>query len=59
MKLTPKEKEICEKYSKQDETGHVRCRKCPLCICDSYYAGLECYATIDGRTAEAKRLKRY
>lgn len=58
MKLTEKEKEICKKYGKQDKEGNVHCGDCPLNILDSYY-GLECYATIDGRTKEAKELKRY
>jgi hypothetical protein len=56
MKLTPKEQEICDKYRERDETGLVRCYKCPLCI-NHHYA--ECYATIDGRTKEARKLKRY
>lgn len=59
MKLTPKEQAICDEYSQYDEDGRVRCHECPLNICDSYIQGLECYATIDGRTAEAKALKRY
>lgn len=59
MKLTPIEQEICAKYSAYDETGHVHCNECPLNICNSYILGLECYATIDGRTKEAKELKRY
>lgn len=59
MKLTPKEQEICEEYSKHGEDGRVRCHECPLNICDSVFLGLACYATIDGRTAEAKKLKRY
>lgn len=56
MKLTPKEQEICDKYSAYDKTGHTRCSKCPLCINHRY---AECYATIDGRTKEARELKRY
>lgn len=56
MKLTPKEQEICDKYSAYDETGHVRCSKCPLCINPRY---AECYSTIDGRMEEARELKRY
>ena len=58
MKLTPKEQEICDKYSAYDETEHVQCRKCPLAIREGYY-NCECYATIDGRTKEARELKRY
>lgn len=56
MKLTPKEQEICDKYSAYDETGHVQCKKCPL-VLDAKYC--ECYAAIDGRTKEARDLKRY
>lgn len=56
MKLTPKEQEMCDKYSAYDETGHVQCRKCPLNL-DTKYC--ECYVTLDGRTKEAKELKRY
>lgn len=58
MKLTPKEQEICDKYSAYDETGHVHCIECPLAIRKEYY-NFECYVTIDGRTKEAKELKRY
>ena len=59
MKLTEKEKEICERYSARDETGHVHCNECPLNI--GYPARWEfmCYAIIDGRTSEARGLKRY
>ena len=56
MKLTENEQKICDEYSKLDETGHVHCDACPLVI-DGYY--LLCYANIDGRTKEAKNLKRY
>lgn len=59
MKLTPTEQAICDKYLAYDETGHVHCNECPLNICNSYVQGFECYATIDGRTKEAKGLKRY
>lgn len=59
MKLTEKEKEICEKYSKPDKEGYVQCDKCPLNLCNDFYFGLECYATIDGRSVTAKNLKRY
>lgn len=58
MKLTPKEQEICDKYSAHDEEGYVHCSECPLSICNNYMCGLECYATIDGRTREAKKLVR-
>ena len=56
MKLTPAEKAICQKYSAYDKSGHVRCNLCPLMISEYY---LLCYANIDGRTREAKELKRY
>lgn len=56
MKLTKYEQEICEKFSAYDETGHVHCSACPLAI-DTRY--LVCYSTIDGRTKEAKQLKRF
>ena len=29
MLRTNKEREICREYSAYDETGHVRCNKCP------------------------------
>lgn len=56
MKLTPKEKAICRHYSKRRKDGKVHCYECPLAIDHSV---CECYATIDGRTKEAKELKRY
>lgn len=59
MKLTPKEKEICNEYGKRDEDGFVHCHECPLNLSNGFIYWLECYATIDGRTAEAKKLKRY
>lgn len=59
MKLTPKEQEICDKYSSYDETGHVHCTECPLTLDIKYCEYCECYATIDGRTKEARELKRY
>ena len=59
MKLTPKEQAICDEYSAVREDGFVRCHECPLNICNNYMQGLECYATIDGRTREAKALKRW
>ena len=30
MITNEKERKICEKYSSYDDTGHVRCDKCPL-----------------------------
>ena len=59
MKLTHKEQEICNEYSKRDEEGYVHCPECPLNICNNIFYRLECYATCDGRTAMAKKLKRY
>lgn len=56
MKLTEKEKQICKKYQKRGKNGLVNCYSCPLVIS---HAACECYATIDGRTKEAKQLKRY
>lgn len=57
MKLTAKEQEICDKYGARDKiTGKVRCAECPLSIDHRLCI---CYANIDGRTAEAKGLKRY
>ncbi len=58
MKLTPKEKEICRKFSARDKDGYVHCHDCPLSIPGGPY-DCTCYANIDGRTAEAKQLKRY
>lgn len=55
MKLTPKEKEICKIYKARDKDGYVHCKECPLVI-RPY--DLICYANIDGRTKEAKELKR-
>ena len=28
--LTERDKRTCDKYSRQDETGHVNCQSCPL-----------------------------
>lgn len=62
MKLTANEKKVCKKYSEYDETCHVNCCECPLMIHppmkDGYCMGV-CYANIDGRTKEAKKLNRY
>ena len=57
MKLTPKEQKICDEYSKFDEKEKkVHCGDCPLNIDHQLCI---CYANIDGRTSEAKQLKRY
>ena len=62
MKLTETEREICNTYGRQDETGHVQCDRCPLNLAgEPEFFGLgplACYATIDGRTRIAKGLKR-
>ena len=55
MKLTPEENEICKEYGARDKDGYVHCNECPLVI-RPY--DLICYANIDGRTKEAKELKR-
>lgn len=55
MKLTKKEKEICDKYKQRDERGLVRCHECPLAIDNRMEL---CYATADGRTW-SKKVKRY
>lgn len=57
MKLTETEKRICETYRQYDSDGFLHCCDCPLNVIDGF--GLECYATIDGRSTQAKRLKRY
>jgi len=59
MILTAQEIKICEKYSKRDEEGYVHCMECPLNLGHSLYSGFECYATIDGRTARARKLERH
>lgn len=59
MKLTVKEQEICDQYGARDDDGYVHCADCPLCISNNFWQGLECYATIDGRTSEARKLKRW
>lgn len=56
MKLTAKEKEICKKYSRRDDSGFVNCFECPLVLDHKYH---ECYANVDGRTELARSLKRY
>ena len=58
MKLTEKEKAICKKYSARDEEGLVHCNECPLSIGTPETWDFTCYANIDGRTAEARALKR-
>ena len=47
MLTNDRERKICEKYSKEDRTGHVHCNECPLrkgfgtydfrCKANSYY----------------------
>lgn len=32
MKLTKKEKKICNKYRKRDKEGFVHCRECPFAV---------------------------
>ena len=56
MKLTKAEQAICDKYSKRDGNNKVHCSECPLVIS---VRDCECYATIDGRTKEAKELPRF
>ena len=56
MKLTPAEQAICDKYTKKWADGYIHCSECPLLV-DPY--DLLCYKNIDGRTKEAKQLKRY
>lgn len=56
MKLTSVEQQICDKFKQSDSDGNVHCRECPLAI-DTF--ACICYANIDGRTTEAKALKRY
>ena len=58
MKLTSGEKKVCDEYNRQDETGHVRCFECPLNL-STGRRDFTCYANIDGRTSEARGLKRY
>lgn len=58
MKLTKNEKAICKKYRKKDKEGLVHCNECPLNIGNAKIWDHTCYANIDGRTAEARMLKR-
>ena len=32
MLTNDKDRRTCEKYSAQDETGHVHCHECPLVV---------------------------
>lgn len=57
MKLTENEQKICDEYSKRDAEGFVHCQECPLNISENRWDAI-CYANIDGRTKEAKELKR-
>lgn len=63
MKLTDGEKKICEEYSKQDPvTKLVGCSNCPLALHKQdplLWEYLDCYANIDGRSKEARHLKRF
>ena len=59
MELTDKEKDICKRYSARDEQGYVHCAECPLRLPTTEIYTVNCYAIIDGRTKEAKELKRY
>ena len=58
MDLTENEKAICREYSKRDEEGFVHCYECPLSLGDPNEYDFTCYANIDGRTKEARELKR-
>ena len=62
MKLTPKEQDICDAFSKRDKEGNVHCVDCPLNLVGtefSDYMSTPCYATVDGRWAISKKLSRY
>lgn len=59
MELTDKEKDICRKYSTRDKHGYVHCMNCPLRLSTNEINTVNCYAIIDGRTKEAKELKRF
>ena len=56
MKLTEREKEICEEYGKRGADGYTNCWRCPLVIDQ---LDCICYANVDGRTRIAKKQKRY
>lgn len=58
MKLTENEKVICREYGKRDAEGLVHCCDCPLSLGNPQAHDFSCYANIDGRTKEAKELKR-
>lgn len=58
MKLTENEKAICKKYQKRDKEGLVHCNECPLSVGNPAQWDFTCYANIDGRTTEARKLKR-
>ena len=54
-----------QKYSARDEKGLVHCNECPLNVGQTLYLtgdtaewDFTCYANIDGRTTEARALKR-
>lgn len=36
MRLTQEEKEICRKYSTQDQNGKYHCPECPLRLSDRF-----------------------
>lgn len=55
VKLTENEQKICDEYSRYRKDGKVNCSQCPLMISRR---DLLCYATIDGRTKEARKLER-
>ena len=59
MELTDKEKDICKRYSTRDKQGYVHCLDCPLRLPTNEINTVNCYAIIDGRTKEAKELKRF
>lgn len=58
MKLTENEMAICREYSKRDIEGLVHCNECPLSLGDPAIYDFTCYANIDGRTKQARELKR-
>ena len=55
MKLSEKEQAICDRYSARDADGYVRCNACPLVI---DRAACLCVANADGRTREAREMRR-
>lgn len=56
MTLTEKEKAICKEYRAKDEEMRVHCYECPLLL--RHPSIYTCYANIDGRTKQARELKR-